>query len=189
MVLPQALWKSPVVRGNLMLFVGDDWAEQYHDVQIQRADGRRLAAARLPEGAAGVARLHVMISRCSADDGDAEQVLIGIETDRGPWVPALTAAGYRVYAINPLQVGRHRERTRVSGAQSDRADAHLLADMVRIDAHRLRVVAGDFRPGRGGEGRRAGAQDADLPNAPATCCGCARRCGTSSPPRWRRSRT
>jgi hypothetical protein len=31
----------------------------------------------------------------------------------------------------------------VSGAKSDAADAHMLADMVRTDSHQLRPVAGD----------------------------------------------
>jgi len=55
----------------------------------------------------------------------------------------LVAAGYAVYAINPKQVARYRERHSTSGAKSDAGDAHTLADMVRTDAHQLRVVAGD----------------------------------------------
>ena len=70
-------------------------------------------------------------------------MVVGIETDRGPWVQALIAAGYQVYAINPLQVARYRERHGVSGAKSDTGDAHVLADMVRTDRHQLRPVAGD----------------------------------------------
>jgi len=58
-------------------------------------------------------------------------------------VQALIAAGYRVYGVNPLQVARYRERHSVSGAKSDPADAHTLADMVRTDRHQLRAVAGD----------------------------------------------
>src|SRR5919201_6168835 len=68
---------------------------------------------------------------------------IGIETDRGPWVQALIAAGYQIYASNPLQVARFRERHGVSGAKSDVGDAHVLADMIRTDRHQLRPVAGD----------------------------------------------
>jgi hypothetical protein len=55
----------------------------------------------------------------------------------------LAAAGYSVFAINPRQVARYRERHSTSGAKSDAGDAHALADMVRTDAHQLRVVAGD----------------------------------------------
>jgi transposase len=104
-----------------LLFVGDDWAEDHHDVEVMDAAGRRLSAAKLPEGIAGMARFHAMIAAQLDPDADldaqAGQVLIGIETDRGPWVQALIAAGYRVYAVNPLQAARYRERLGVSGAK------------------------------------------------------------------------
>lgn len=130
-----------------MLFIGDDWAEGHHDVELMDASGCRLAKARLPEGMAGMTRLHAMIGKALGDGidaGDAAvRVKIGIETDRGPWVQALVAAGYTVYAVNPLQAARYRERLAVSGAKSDAADAHMLADMVRTDSHQLRPMAGD----------------------------------------------
>jgi hypothetical protein len=126
-----------------MWFVGDDWAEDHHDVEVQDGTGRRLARARLPEGVAGIARLHELIAGVVAEEAEPGQVSIGIETDRGPWVAALVAAGYRVFAINPRQVARYRERHGTSGAKSDAGDAHTLADMVRTDAHQLRPVAGD----------------------------------------------
>ncbi|MGB8201194.1 MAG: IS110 family transposase, partial [Pseudonocardiaceae bacterium] len=126
-----------------MLFVGDDWAEAHHDVEVMDATGRRLANARLPEGVAGMARLHAMIGEQLGEDTDETEVLVGIETDRGPWVAALVAAGYTVYGINPLQAARYRERHSVSGAKSDAADAHTLAERVRTDFHQLRPVAAD----------------------------------------------
>jgi transposase len=126
-----------------LLFVGDDWSEEHHDVELMDPSGRRLSKARLPEGSTGIARLHAMIGEHLGENAEAADVVIGIETDRGPWVQALIAAGYRVYAINPLQVARYRERHSVSGAKSDAADAHTLADMVRTDSHQLRPVAGD----------------------------------------------
>jgi transposase len=125
-----------------LLFVGDDWAEDHHDVELQDETGRVLSRAKLPEGVAGIARLHAMIGEHLGEDDEAT-VMVGIETDRGPWVQALIAAGYQVYAINPLQVARYRERHGVSGAKSDTGDAHALADMVRTDGHQLRPVAGD----------------------------------------------
>ena len=75
--------------------------------------------------------------------------MIGIETDRGPWVAALIAAGYVVFPVNPLQASRYRERHGVSGAKSDGGDAHMLADMVRTDSHQLRPAAGDSPEGQG----------------------------------------
>jgi transposase len=128
----------------LRLLVGDDWAEDHHDVELMDVSGRVLARARLPEGVAGMARLHAMIAGQLGDaDPDEVQVLVGIETDRGPWVAALAAAGYEVFAVNPLQAAQYRKRHAVSGAKSDAGDAHVLADMVRTDAHQLRPVAGD----------------------------------------------
>jgi transposase len=58
-------------------------------------------------------------------------------------VTALAAAGYAVFAVSPLQAARYRERHGVSGAKSDAADAHMLADMVRTGAYQLRQVAAD----------------------------------------------
>lgn len=127
----------------LLLLVGDDWAEDHHDVEIQDGTGCRLGKARLPEGIAGIARLHALIAQHVSDDDEPVEVVVGIETERGPWVQALLAAGYHVYAINPLQVARYRERHGVSGAKSDPGDAHTLADMVRTDRHQLRPIAGD----------------------------------------------
>jgi transposase len=129
-------------RTNL-LFVGDDWVEEHHDVELQDESGRRLAKAKLEEGISGIARLHGMIAEHVGSGDESSKVLIGIETDRGPWVRTLAAAGYQVYAINPLQVSRYRERHSVSGAKSDAADAHTLAGMVRTDSHQLRMMAGD----------------------------------------------
>ena len=128
-----------------MLFVGDDWAEDHHDVELMDASGETLAKARLPDGVAGIARLHAMIgAQLGEDVEDATGlVTVGIETDRGLWVQALIAAGYEVFGVNPLQAARYRERLGVSGAKSDPADAHMLADMVRTSAHQLRAVAAD----------------------------------------------
>ena len=127
----------------MRLFVGDDWAEDHHDVELMDATGRVLARRRLPEGVAGMARLHELIGQQLGEGAEDAEVVIGIETDRGPWVAALAAAGYTVFAVNPLQASRYRERHGVSGAKSDTGDAHMLTDMVRTDSHQLRVVAGD----------------------------------------------
>ena len=133
-----------------MLFVGDDWAEDHHDIEVQDDQGRRLARARLPEGIAGLARLHELIGEHLTDDGVdpetglvAQNVAIGIETDRGAWVSALVAAGYQVFPLNPVQVARYRERHGASGAKSDRGDAHVLAEIVRLDRTHHRPIAGD----------------------------------------------
>jgi hypothetical protein len=123
-----------------MLFVGDDWAEDHHDVYLMDEAGTQVAARRLPEGLAGVGQLHDLVAGHADDPG---QVVVGIEKDHGLWVGALVASGYQVYAINPMAVARYRDRHRVSGAKSDAADAKLLADLVRTDRHNHRPLDGD----------------------------------------------
>ena len=126
-----------------MLFLGNDWAEAHHDIELQDDQGRVLVRRRLPEGVAGLGQLHGLIAEHLDDDDEPESVLVGIETDRGPWVQALVATGYQVYAINPMQVARYRERHSTSGAKSDPGDAHVLAEIVRTDRTHHRPVSGD----------------------------------------------
>jgi len=123
-----------------MIFVGDDWSEDHHDVCLMDQAGKRLASRRLPEGLTGIRQLHELNAE-HAEEPD--QVVIGIETDRGLWAGALAAAGYQVFAVNPLAVARYRDRHHVSGGKSDASDAKLLADLVRTDRHNHRPIAGD----------------------------------------------
>ena len=123
-----------------MIFVGDDWSEDHHDVCLMDHAGKRLASRRLPEGLTGIRQLHELIAE-HAEEPD--QVVIGIETDRGLWAGALAAAGYQVFAVNPLAAARYRDRHHVSGGKSDASDAKLLADLVRTDRHNHRPIAGD----------------------------------------------
>ena len=123
-----------------MIFAGVDWAESHHDVLVQDQDGRKLGGGRLPEGVAGIARFHELAARHAGDPGE---VVIGIETDRGLFVSALVAAGYQVFAVNPMSTSRYRDRHSAGGAKSGPGDAKVLADMVRTDRHNHRPVAGD----------------------------------------------
>jgi transposase len=132
---------SPIERGGeLNVFVGDDWAEDHHDIHLMDAEGTKLASRRLPEGLAGIRGFHELVAAHAAEPA---QVVIGIETDRGLWVEALAAAGYQVFAVNPLAAARYRDRHHLSGAKSDAGDAKLLADLVRTDRHNHRLIAGD----------------------------------------------
>jgi transposase len=123
-----------------MIFVGDDWAEAHHDVHVMDDSGTRLVAKRVPEGLAGVASFHELVAGFA---GEPAEVVIGIETDRGLWVAALVAAGYQVFALNPMVVARYRDRHSIAGAKSDAGDAKVLADLVRTDRHNYRPIAGD----------------------------------------------
>ncbi|MCU4187535.1 IS110 family transposase [Acidiferrimicrobium sp. IK] len=122
------------------MFVGHDWAEDHHDVEVRDGEGRRLSRARLPEGVEGVARFHALVAE---HVDDPAEVVVATETDRGLFVGSLVAAGYEVYAVNPLSVARYRERHVTSGAKSDPGDAATLAELARTDRHHHRRIAGD----------------------------------------------
>jgi transposase len=124
----------------LAICVGIDWAEAHHDVCLLDVEGRVLASRRVAEDLEGLAALHTLLAN-HAERPD--KVVVGIETDRGLLVTALVAAGYQVYAINPLAAARYRERHTTSRARSDRGDAKVLADLVRTDRQNHRQVAPD----------------------------------------------
>ncbi|MFK0297016.1 hypothetical protein ACIQU6_42010 [Streptomyces sp. NPDC090442] len=48
-----------------------------------------------------MARLHAILGELAGRRADEAEVLVGIETDRGPWARALITAGYTVLAVNP----------------------------------------------------------------------------------------
>lgn len=125
-----------------MIFVGVDWAEDHHDLCLVDEAGHRLTQARLSTGVDGVRRFHELVAEHN-QTGAAADVVVGVETDRGLLVGALVAAGYSVYAINPLAASRYRERHTVSGAKSDAGDALMLAELVRTDRHNHRQVEAD----------------------------------------------
>ena len=123
-----------------MICAGVDWAETHHDVYFTDEQGRKLASGRLAEGVEGIARFHDLAAAHADEPG---QVVVGIETDRGLFVSALAAAGYQVFAVNPMSAARYRDRHAVSRAKSDPGDAKVLADLVRTDRHNHRPVAAD----------------------------------------------
>ncbi len=123
-----------------MVFIGIDWAEVHHDICIVDEGGKVLTRRRIAEGVSGVSELHATVA---AHAQEPSQVVIGIETDRGLLVGSLLAAGYQVYAVNPMAASRYRERHVTSRAKSDPGDAKVLADLVRTDRHNHRPIAGD----------------------------------------------
>jgi transposase len=128
----------------VQLFVGHDWAEAHHDVHLEDDRGREIAKARLAEGVEGIARFHALVAPFVEDPSE---VTIATETDRGLFVTALIAAGYQVFAVNPMSTSRYRERHSTSGAKSDPGDAFVLAELARTDRHNHRPVAGDSELG------------------------------------------
>jgi transposase len=131
---------AAIGREGCLVFVGIDWSEKHHDICIVDQQGEILTKGRVADGVEGLARLHEMVAEHAEDP---EEAIVAIEIDRGLLVGALVAAGYQVFAVNPLSVDRYRDRHATSGAKSDPGDAKVLADLVRTDRHNHRPVAGD----------------------------------------------
>jgi hypothetical protein len=123
-----------------MIFVGVDWSEVHHDICVLDEAGAVLARKKIPDTLLGVRALHELLAP-HAEEPD--EVMVGIEKDRGLIVTAMLGANYHVYALNPMSVARYRERHVTSGSKSDPGDAKVIADVVRTDRHNHREAKGD----------------------------------------------
>ncbi|MCG8598340.1 MAG: IS110 family transposase [Kiloniellales bacterium] len=74
-------------------------------------------------------------------------IAVAIEVPHGPVVEALLEHGFQVYALNPKQLDRFRDRFSLAGAKDDRRDALVLADTLRTDRQALRHLMRQRRAG------------------------------------------
>lgn len=119
-------------------FVGVDWATQKHDVCILQHDGKVLQQLQVTNSGDGLASLAERLLQLA--DGVTDSVWVAIETPSGPVVDTLCERRFPVFAINPKQLDRFRDRFTVAGAKDDRRDARVLADSLRTDASAFRRV-------------------------------------------------
>ena len=126
---------------DIQWFVGIDWATQSHCVCLLDAEGRRVGQREFAHGGAGLAELcGWLLEKTQAAPG---QIAVAIETPHGPVVEMLIEHGFVVFAINPKQLDRFRDRFTVAGAKDDRRDAHVLGSSVRTDRAAFRQLAAD----------------------------------------------
>jgi transposase len=112
-------------------FVGIDWGSQQHQVCVLDRDRRRVGERTVDHDGASLARLADWLWTMSV--GQPQRVAVAIEVPRGAIVEGLLERGFHVFAINPKQLDRFRDRHSVAGAKDDRRDAFVLADSVRTD--------------------------------------------------------
>jgi transposase len=119
-------------------FVGIDWATQSHRVCLLNAEGRRVSERDFAHDGAGLTELRDWL--LAQTKAAPAQIAVAIETPHGPVVEMLLEHGFPVFAINPKQLDRFRDRFTVAGAKDDSRDAHALGSAVRTDRHAFRQL-------------------------------------------------
>lgn len=122
-------------------FGGIDWASQTHQACLIDAVGKIIGERAFAHGGAGLAELCTWLETMTGAEPAA--IAVAIEVPHGPIVEALLERGFQVYAVNPKQLDRFRDRFTVAGAKDDRRDAHVLADSLRTDRHCFRCLAAE----------------------------------------------
>jgi transposase len=112
-------------------FVGIDWGAEKHQICVLDRDRRQLGERVVDHDGTSLAQLADWLWTLSA--GQPQRVAVAIEVPRGAIVEGLVERGFHVFAINPKQLARFRDRHTMSGAKDDRRDAFVLADSVRTD--------------------------------------------------------
>src|SRR6266545_6293917 len=124
------------VEGAVAL-VGIDWASEEHAVCALDPDGRGLASFTIKHSTEGFDRLIARLAKL----GVPGAVWVAIERPDGRLVDRLLEAGHPVVAVSPNAIKAWREAEVVSGAKDDPGDAEVIAEYLRLRAHKLTVVA------------------------------------------------
>jgi transposase len=119
---------------NWPVFAGLDWGGEHHQLCIVGAGGERLAQLRVSHDVAGLAELGQELGRFGA------RLPIAVERAEGLLVEHLQAAGHVVFPVSPRISARARERYKGAAVKDDRFDAFVLADTLRHEHARWRVL-------------------------------------------------
>jgi transposase len=121
--------------------VGIDWATDAHEICVMTRSRDIVSQRKVDHNGPAIAGFIDQLARLCG--GKPERVAIAIEIPRGAVVESLAERGFHVYAINPKQLDRFRDRHTVAGAKDDRRDAFVLADSLRTDRPCFRRVRVD----------------------------------------------
>jgi transposase len=121
--------------------VGIDWGSQEHRVVVVNRDRTVVHERTVQHGGAELAALaHWLVTLVN---GAAGSVAVALEVPRGPIVETMLDHGMHVYAINPKQLDRFRDRYTVAGAKDDRRDALVLGTALVTDRPAFRRLDPD----------------------------------------------
>ncbi len=120
-----------------MWYVGLDWADTHHDVEVLDEAGKRVGARRFAHSHDGLNELKQFLLSIAVSP---EHLACIVETNHGLLITFLLEAGIPVYPVNPKTANHLRK---AAGAKTDQIDAHLLAKLGRLDLGELRRLEPD----------------------------------------------
>ena len=119
-------------------YVGIDWADQAHQVSLREATTERVEEKSFDHTGAGLRAMVEWLAKRAG--GRTDEVAVAIEITRGAIVETLLERGFAVFAINPKQLDRFRDRHTVAGAKDDRRDAFVLLHSLSTDRPAFRKL-------------------------------------------------
>ena len=120
------------------LFVGIDWGTVTHQVAVLDAQRAPLGERAIAHEAGALQALTEWLRQLA--NGDPARVAVALEVPRGAVVDTLLEGGFHVFALNPKQLDRFRDRSTVAGAKDDRRDAFVLATALATDRPAFRAL-------------------------------------------------
>jgi len=122
---------------DALFFTGIDWAAETHAVCVMNAAGKIAAEFTIEHSADGIATLIRRLARY----GSPGEVPVAIERPDGRLVDLLLEAGHPVVPVKPNAIKTWRDGEVLSGAKSDAGDAAVIAEYLRLRAHKLKAAA------------------------------------------------
>ena len=122
---------------DALFFTGIDWAAETHAVCVMNAGGKIAAEFMIEHSADGIATLIRRLAR----HGMAGVMPVAIERPDGRLVDLLLEAGHPVVPVKPNAIKTWREGEVLPGAKSDAGDAAVIAEYLRLRAHKLKAAA------------------------------------------------
>lgn len=130
-----------------MIYAGVDIAKMDHVIGAVDESGAEIAKPMgFKNSEAGFERCIAWLESVAESEGD---VFVGMEATGHYWMACfayLTAAGYRVCVVNPMQVHAMRELKGMKGVKNDRVDSRLIAETLRQgDYERTRLATDEVQ--------------------------------------------
>jgi transposase len=117
-------------------FAGIDWGGVSHAVCVVDETGKVVDRFAIAHSAEGLTELKRRLAKRAAP----AELPISIECPSGLLIDTLVDAGHQLVPIHPNAVKAARPRYRAAQGKSDGGDAYLLADLLRTDGHRFRLL-------------------------------------------------